>query len=132
MSALIIGERERAEIAKVIRQATENPISLSKIREQAISQPPPGQRGNPTVILPIGYGVSFTIEEQPFGVSRHISISVDRPGMLPNVEAVNWILEEFGFVNRVGELYVFLEDIGSSEKAVNCLEPLDGDMRKLK
>lgn len=131
MTALIIGPEQEATIARLIAEAEKNRIPFAEIERRTKGQPAVGKRGNPTCVLPMGFAVSFTIEEQPWGWSRHVSISVLKHGRAPTIEACNMIAAAFGFINRVGAAYGFLEDIGDGDKAVNLLEPLDGDMSKV-
>lgn len=52
-------------------------------------------RGVP-VLIPVGFRANISFEEQPIGLCRHLSISVDRPGQMPSVPAVEMIAQAFG------------------------------------
>jgi hypothetical protein len=48
------------------------------------------------VAFPGGFHAAFSIEQQPAGFCSHLSISVERKGKMPSLEAVQMIAEEFG------------------------------------
>jgi hypothetical protein len=109
MSVLIIGEIERAKIAEVVAYAKAHPILLDTVREGAVPftdtlklkdrrpgfERPPSQH----VLFPGGYRAAFSIEQQPAGLCSHLSISVfgrSKKGMMPSLEVVKMVCEEFG------------------------------------
>ena len=78
-------------------------------------------------ILPIGYRCVYSEEFQPKGLSRHLSVSVERPGKLPSIEAVAMIELAFGFESKdiyAGNCCVFLEE---AQRAVNVIEIIEGE-----
>lgn len=106
MAILIIGETERERIREVVAEAKAHPVSLSLLRQGMADNTPvlklkdrkPGFERPPSahVTFPGGYRAAFSIEEQPAGFCTHLSISVERKGKMPSVEAVQMICEEFG------------------------------------
>ena len=125
MAILTIGPAEKEQIQNLISFAESNVMGEERIKRIAAGEEKaPGDDPRLRITLPIGYGVVFTFEQQPFGKARHISISIDRKG-LPAIEAVNMILEAFGFRNQISKepalLCVWIE----VERAINVVEPLD-------
>jgi len=128
----------RSSIMRILKFAAENKIPLSEMQER-MNDPkkrmiPPGDDLNRTLDIPVGYRVTFTIEQQrpPLDWVRHISVSIDmqspdRP--LPSLEAVQYLMAEFGFrpLNQKDDV-IFLEDIkGGSvdgKKAVNIVQKI--------
>jgi hypothetical protein len=132
MAVLIIGAIERERIAEMIAYAKAHPLSFDQMREAIMSDRPllkledrkPGFERPPSqhVILPGGYRCAFSIEAQPAGFCSHLSISVEgrsRKGMMPSLEAVKMIAEEFGvpFPPDKG----WTEEFERGEFAVNLL-----------
>jgi hypothetical protein len=79
---------------------------------------PPSQH----VIFRGGYRAAFSIEQQPCGFCTHLSISVfgrSRSGMMPSLEAVQMIAEEFGVPFPPDECWN--EEFDAGEYAVNLL-----------
>jgi hypothetical protein len=61
-----------------------------------------GDDVNFRMVIPVDYRIVYSIEHQPFGPARHISMSVSGKGNWPNLMAVNEILALFDFKVRVG------------------------------
>jgi hypothetical protein len=49
------------------------------------------------VVLPLGWKVSITCEEQPAGTLLHLSMSAPRAGKIPNEHAMKLVIEACGF-----------------------------------
>ena len=128
---LYIGPAETAAIKALIERAREHPVPLSQVQRRAaelkrgIRQPASFNREF-TIKIPQGFTATYTHEEQPLGMTRHLSIAVDRPGRMPHPVAVGWLMREFGF--RAAGLEVdgaaWLEDIGNDRQAINLVEHL--------
>lgn len=123
MRPLAIGEKEKKAIKQLIEYARTHPYSREKLQlivdgmEQA-----PGDIKPYSISLPVGFKVVFTIEDQPMGICKHLSVSVDDPKKLPSPEAINMIAEEFGFVGTVENMEygtVFLEE---ESNAINIIQ----------
>lgn len=92
---LIIDDNARKIIQQMINHAKANPYSLKHVKRLVEgSESPPGDLDGFSCNLPVGYRVVYSIEVQPIGICHHISISV--PMRMPNPEAVELILHEFG------------------------------------
>ena len=73
------------------------------------------------VLIPFGYRAAISYEQQPDGLCRHLSISVDTPGRVPTPEAVDMIAKAFGFrMEGIGT--VWLEEFDPGHHAVNIVE----------
>jgi hypothetical protein len=78
------------------------------------------------MIIPSGYRVVYSVEEQPRFLAKHISISVKKKGMYPHIEAVNEIISEFGF-HKISQnknetnlnQYIYCEE---ESNAINIIE----------
>jgi hypothetical protein len=137
MAILIIGELEKAAIASAIERARKRPAPLDIVREHAVKQQKPVVKladrrpgfetpiKSQQVLIPIGYRVQVSFEQQPAGMCMHLSISVERndPKLMPSVEAVSEIAKEFGIdfteVNKQG--MTWMEEYEPSRYAVNLL-----------
>jgi hypothetical protein len=137
MRPLIISDPQRATIKALVERAASNVVPLTKVMELA------GMRARDnvmtwdanidyTVELPHGYHVTYTHEEQPSCVCRHISVSVEdpKPGQGPSPEACEMILQEFGFKNAMGRMPMWITKTDQSF-IVEAIEPLDGDLMKI-
>jgi hypothetical protein len=76
------------------------------------------------------YFVTFSIETgHPCGTSRHMSMSVDRAGFMPNDYAVWMVAELLGFLGTLrGNCHIWWEDIEDGQKAVNILQPIENPL----
>ncbi len=128
MRALIIGDEEKAAIATVIERAKNNVVSNEMIRAmiEGRIKPKEGHNDHYSVLIPVGYRVTYTREcalrEHPEVVLHHISVAVDRRGKMPNVHAVQVILQEFGMPTDFSEMaHSYIEDTADGSKAINLL-----------
>jgi hypothetical protein len=133
--ALLIDDEGRAAIKALIEKAEQNVTPLDTVVRLAVKRDE-GMAINPmhdafTIGLPVGFRVTYTHEEQRQCVCRHISISVGEEGRAPHPHAINLLLEEFGFVNRLGGIFFWVTE--SPDRIIaEAIEPLDGDMRRLR
>jgi hypothetical protein len=110
MSVLIIGKLELEIISRAVARARKRPIPFDAIAASAIDQETDvvtleerrkigGDFTRPKseqVMLPIGYRLAISYEQQPAGLCLHISLSVDKPKLLPNPHAVKMVLQACG------------------------------------
>lgn len=142
MDVLIIGKAERESIKKLIKYAEDNPLTQEYLEKH--DEPPAKESGmthsNPesmevgakyTVEFPGGVNVTYTHEHQPLAECRHMSIS--SMAKYPTIGVVEMMMREFGFVNKsIKDIAGWMEDLGDDRIAINLLEPLDGNMNRLK
>lgn len=127
---LIIGDEQRAALAKLRELAAANPIDMPKLMER-IKLPKPkaqhmAQMTAQTVGIPMDYMVTFSIEHgHPAGTCRHMSMSVGKKGRVPNQHAVWMVAEELGFVGGIEACMCWLEDLKGHGQAVNVVQPIN-------
>lgn len=96
---LILNDEVRQQIARVIEYGNSHRYDIGMMNRLSRGMMElPGDDPNRVILIPIGYRVGFTVEQQPFGWSRHVSIYVldKNPRVAPNPVAVDTILGEFG------------------------------------
>ncbi len=76
------------------------------------------------ILVPMGYKVVFTVEHQPMGMCRHLSMSSPTPGRAPIPAAVQMVMDEFGFEHPLQECHVYPEKFGDNWVAINVIEPI--------
>jgi len=129
MTALIITDDVRADINKMIERAEKHPLPMARIIEGAVdgdldivhlSDRKPGYERprSEHMIIPMGFRVAISIEEQPAGWCKHLSISVPMPGKVPSQEAAMMIADAFGFhaIHKV-----WLEEFDPGHMAINMI-----------
>lgn len=144
MRALVINDEVRNAIALACARAKANPIPWAMVEAMAQKElkfagltlsdrrVPPGKRPpSQFVPIPIGYLAAISFEEQPAGLVRHLSVSVDasKQGKMPSPEAVEMIAKEFGFKFstlikglELGEIHVWSEEFAPGERALNMVQ----------
>lgn len=125
MRALVIDETAKSSIADVCYHADENRIDSMELQARLAipdGYSPVGDDPNHCCYLANGFKCVFSIEEQPCGWARHLSVSVAAIDKMPNIEAVKMIMCEFGIENPLDECYVYIED--SLPKSVNIICPI--------
>jgi hypothetical protein len=75
-----------------------------------------------TVELPLGWMVTLSVEYQPMGLARHLSVSSPAPERVPSVETVSIVMAELGFEKNISGCAVYLEEYKCDHKAVNVVE----------
>ena len=124
MSAMIITEEVSARIKEVVHYAEKHIFSMDDMLDIMNKQrEPPGNDPNHVVFIPIGIKVVFTMDKQNIGICKHISISVDRPGKLPNPLVVENILLEFGIETPMHDCVIDVEDLSHGYQAITIVEP---------
>jgi hypothetical protein len=128
-------DKTRARL-RALRRLAEHPsrkIDRETLEQHAKAFDPqdPSTRGtspyptDQTVVLPLGWQVTVSIEDQPMGWAIHMSMSSPRKGKAPSPEVVQWVLEALGYQRRLGDCLLYLEHYAQDRVAVNVLEPLD-------
>lgn len=116
MPALIIDARVLVEVERIRTMALAKPVDMQRL--MSVIKLPRGkavhmkQMVKQTIDIPIGYVATFSMEiHAPRGLARHLSVSVDRPGKLPSMEAVWMIAEAFGFTGALTDCTIWLEEL---------------------
>jgi hypothetical protein len=127
MRILLIDPKAKEDIAAVCKYAEENPVSNKEILAR-VADPDDylvfGDDENHVCHLSDGFKCVFSIEEQDFGWTRHLSVSVRGKDeeTLPNIEAVRLIMIEFGIDKPLEECFTYIEN--STPKSVNIICPI--------
>jgi hypothetical protein len=82
----------------------------------------PGEKGEFGCAVPFGYYCVFTIDEQPAGWMRNLSVGLPSSTKWPHEKAVEMLAREFGFKTPFEKWHKYLEE---DVRAVNVLELLD-------
>lgn len=131
---LVVNEMSRSEVARVVNFAEHRRYNLHEVFQMLGGRlRPPGDIAGHICVLPVGYRCCFSIEQQPMGWSRHLSVSVLGSGQCPNEVAVIEISRLFGFRCPwpKGETGVELERLdmlygaGTDKRAVNVVQLLE-------
>lgn len=75
------------------------------------------------VLIPFGYRAAISFEEQPAGIVRHLSVSVDTKGRVPSIPAVEMIAKEFGFTKLdPSTTRIWVEEFDPGHMAINVVQ----------
>lgn len=127
MEALIIGQKQREQIAELRAVAAATVIDPAAAQQTANADKAAfrDMMAMHSIVLPVGYCVTYSHENQPFGSARHISISVDRSRKMPSLQAVEMILASFDMAPLMKSLSVWIENIDPTTKTINVLQSLE-------
>lgn len=136
VNLLFIGPDELQAIKKLKQWAEAHVISFDDLKAiDANSKPPVGDDPRHVIFLPVNVRVVFSIEQQPKGLVRHLSISIKQrsmTGRFPDPNFANEILKAFGYVNDLNtpsseNFYVYIEE---EVHAINFVEYYDNTRSK--
>lgn len=139
MRPLVLDATLKAEIARVMQYACEHLIDLATLTrvargefigsarnveftQQELDNAPtndPGYR----LVAPFGWSIVFSVEEQPSGWHRHLSVAVTGSGKVPHPVASAMLIALFGFHHGIAGCVTFIEN----GHAINLLEKLRDD-----
>lgn len=129
---LMMSDEIRAQISSAIERARQKPIGPQTVKDNAFAGDPrvatladrkPGfarTEASENVLIPMGYRAAVSVEHQPVGLCLHLSVSVDTPGKLPSVPAVQLIAEAFG-IDSGNTMSSWLEEFEPGHFAVNVV-----------
>ena len=93
----LIGDEQRRRISELIEYAMEHRIGMDDLKKMSEGKGlSPGDDPNRVILIPFAYRAVFTIEQQPFGWCRHLSLSCTAKGRHPNEWSLGMLAEEFG------------------------------------
>ena len=127
------GPEQEEIVAQLRSYAEHNPLSQERMqRLMARLDPPPGDDPSYRCILPVDYSCVFTVEWQPIGFVRHLSVSTPDSGRVPNNVMLQMIMPAFGFRSKdifgmMRKRLAWLEDLGGGHKAVNMIETIKSE-----
>jgi hypothetical protein len=136
---LVIGPAEKEKIAAVVAYAEAHRIDIDAVRRIMTGDGPfPGMIPDHCVMIPAGFGVCFSIEQQPepLGWCRHISVGIHRSEVLPDLPyggaehcphplSVQVIMAEFGMKGMREDCISYIEGEGTAVVAINVIEKID-------
>lgn len=82
---------------------------------------PPDQ----TITLPLGWKLTISIEEQPYGWCWHLSMSSPQLGKVPAPETVQMIIDTCGFNCKLNECFIYPETYQTGRVAINVINSLE-------
>lgn len=122
MRPLIIDHKAIA----ALKEYAENNVVTTIDMQLTVSgkKKPVGDNPEHVLVLPVDYRIVFSIEAQPAGMVRHISISILGVDAFPNMIAAQLIAKEFGFRYELGspDTKVWSEEL---IWAINIAEVID-------
>lgn len=126
MRPLIIDESVKKELAELVRYAELHPFTWQQVCDRSAEVVLiPGNRNEFTVLIPVGFKVVLTIDQNSDKrMMRHASFSVASPGKLPNPGQVAELMKLLGFKNLMQDCYISLKE----KDAINIAEYLDGKL----
>lgn len=131
---MILDDGVREKIRTLVALAESRPVEMTGLSERL--QVPDekakhrAQMTEQSIEIPLAFLVTFSIERgHPCGVCRHLSMSVQREGRLPNQIAVWLVAQEFGFWGALEQCLVWLEDLTGHGQAVNLVQPVEEKLK---
>jgi hypothetical protein len=132
MSAFLITSETIEALRELAIKAAAAPVDLN-VLTSVIRTSPEGrakhkaQMEAQTMRLPGSrpYFVTFSIETgHPFGTGRHMSMSVERKGFIPNEFAIWIVAELLGFEGTLRNCHGWTEDLSDGDRAVNIVQSI--------
>ena len=125
---LTFGPEERESLHRLRDLAAQHPVDMAALMKR-LDNPREKrkhmkQMSDQTIFIPLAYAVTFSIEYNHPGekTARHMSMSVNREGRVPNEHAVWMVAEELGFVGAFKDCVIWLEDLEGHGNAVNLVQ----------
>jgi hypothetical protein len=125
---LLIDQEERVLLQQLAQYALTHPFDVRAAVE--LCKTPEGLAQHKrnldayTVFIPTAFLVTFTIEEQPMGQVRHLSMSSKVPGRSPNPFGVWMVAQELGFWGPGIEAcdHLYPEELPDNRRAINLIQ----------
>lgn len=122
MRPLIIDDNLSNRVSELIAYAEKHPYSMDDLLDIYNSQlEPPGDDPNRVINTDFGYRIVYSVELQPAGKVRHLSMSVNEDKVLPNKVAVDEIMKLFGF-DESNRRMIAVKEISPNRNCVEVLE----------
>lgn len=127
---LIIGPEVEAELQRVRELAATRPVDvltlMAKLQTEDGIAAHRQQMGEQTVVISGSFEflVTFSIENQPVGPCRHMSMSIRRDGRIPHPAALLMVAPLLGFAGDFHDWSVWAEELSDGGTAVNIVQPL--------
>lgn len=124
---ILIGPTELAALHELRVRANGHPVDARGLAVRLAT--PDGksahrdQMTGQSVRLPLAYLVTFSIETgHPKGTYRHMSMSVQREGRLPNGNSLWLVAHALGFTGALEECMLYRETLQGHGEAINVLQ----------
>jgi hypothetical protein len=132
MTALVIGDKELDALAALRQLAAAHPIDVvdlaDNLKVPKYAKAYQAQTREQSVIIPVAFCVTFTIERHPGGMFRHMSMSVRREGRAPIPEAVDILADHLGFIGGYQACQTWIEKLdpkfSGCDRAINIVQPI--------
>lgn len=125
MRVLYIDEDVKNDIRCVVDYAQANFLTLDQVKTRVENGEPIGNDRRFNCMIPDGYKVTFSIEQQSFGWTKHISVSVTDRTKMPNPAAVKLLMQEFDMGYPLVNSLVFIENVNDGVQAINVICPVE-------
>jgi len=123
MRPFIINNVLKVQLADLAAYAVENPITMNDMLDVMNgAKKPAGDNPRHYIELNEGFKIVYSIEQQPKGDARHLSVGVLAPKRLPNPEVVKEIMKLIGFKNKLSDCKIWIENITPDYQAINVTE----------
>jgi hypothetical protein len=137
----ILGEAEIGQLATLKLIAEAHPVDMTNLMERLKSKKNKRrhmeQMSKQTVYLPFDYAVTYSKEiNHPGGTARHMSMSINKEGRVPNQFAVWMVAEHLGFTGPHDDIAraednlkqcdaIWFEDLRGHGKAINVVQLIE-------
>jgi hypothetical protein len=129
--ALILNDIIIRELQELKQYAEQHPLTMDDLLDiKNGDHPSPGDIKEFVRLIPIGYRVVLTIEHQLEKHIRHLSMSVNTKGKMPNEYAVKRVMGILGFKNKIYECILNVEEFDVGHYAINVLEIIKNGIHK--
>ena len=120
---MILSPKILKQIDAVRQYAEAHPVPFSDLMKMSEGvMPPIGDTDEYTVIDGGNFKAVFSIEEQPIGLLRHISVSTS-VGVLPDENMMSVLTKAFGFKSEMKDMdSVWREEYAPGAFALNAIE----------
>ena len=130
MRLLTIDKEAIESIQEVVRYAESHRSSIDQLKKTIAGERlPAGDDPGHVCFFNDGVRAVYSIEDQPMGMCRHLSVSVEASGAYkyPSEEAVTMLMTEFGFKYPLKDSKIWIEEDvltpgGLNVAAINVLQ----------
>lgn len=124
---LLMGPKEKEAIKTLVAYAESHRIDEDLLIKCLSGEWAAGDDPNYACYVEQGYRIVYSIEQQPSGWYRHLSVSVDDSEKYPNPVAVEMLMKEFGYKGGIKDCHVSVEErirlaTGLVVNAINVLQ----------
>lgn len=125
MTVFVIDSTAVQTLTALKERAEERPISLEDMERMseafAEGRPYTVIPEDQTITLPMGWTVTFTHENHPSGLVRHMSMASPNRSRVPLPMALEMVMEHLGFTQKLEHCMTWFEPLNEGD-AVNVVE----------